>query len=86
VVFGEDVGDAQAVAVPQHAEVLCEDGGPVGGQVDHAVGDDHVERAAGQRDRLDLAAEELHVARAGRAGAGPGQVQHLLGHVQAVVG
>ena len=39
---------------------------------------------SGQRDRLDLAAEEHRVLRAGLARVGAGQVQHLLGHVQAV--
>ena len=84
VVGGQDVGDAQPPAGPQDPEALGEHGGPVGRQVDHAVGDDHVHRAVRQRDRLDLAAEEHRVARAGLARVGPGQVQHLAGHVQAV--
>src|SRR5258708_13251191 len=41
VVIGEDVGEAQAAAWPQDAEALGEDGGPVAGPVDHAVGDEH---------------------------------------------
>ena len=35
----------------------------VAGEVDHAVGDDHVHRVDGQRDLLDLALEELDVRR-----------------------
>jgi len=83
-VLDEDVGDAQAAARAQHAEALGEHRRPFGRQVDHAIGDDHVHRAVRQRDRLDLAAEELGVADARLARVLAGQVQHLGGHVQAV--
>ena len=53
-------------------------------RVDHAVGDDHVDRFAGQRDRFDMAVEEFGVGGAGLGGVVPGEVQHLVGHVQAV--
>src|ERR1039457_6458224 len=84
VVFGEDVGDAEPAAGPEHAEAFGEDGGFVPGQVDHAVGDDHVDRLAGQRDRFDVSFDELDVGGVGLGGVVPGEVQHFLGHVQAV--
>ena len=55
----------------------------VGGKIDHAVGDDHVDRVVGQRDVLDLALEELDVLRPGFAFVLVGQGQHLVGHVDA---
>ena len=39
----------------------------VGGEIDHAVGDDDVDGIGGQRDRFDRALEELDVVRAGLA-------------------
>ncbi len=71
-------------AGPEHAEAFGEDRGLVAGQVDHAVGDDHVDRVAGQRDRFDVPFDELGVGGAGLGGVVPGEIQHLLGHVQAV--
>jgi DNA invertase Pin-like site-specific DNA recombinase len=84
VVFGEDVGDAEPAAGPEHAETLGENGGLVAGQVDHAVGDDHVDRLIRKRDRFDMALEEFGVGGPGLGGIVPGEVQHLIGHVQAV--
>ncbi len=54
----------------------------VGGQVDDAVGDHDVDRRVGQRDVLEVAAEELDVVDAGLGRVGAGQVEHLVGHVQ----
>ena len=39
VVVDDDVGNTEAASGAQHAVDLGEDGGFVGGQVDHAVGD-----------------------------------------------
>ena len=84
VVLGDHIGDADAAARLEHAEGLGEHGWLVGGEVDHAVRDDHVDRVGGQGDGLDLALEELDVGGAGLGGVGAGQGQHLLGHVQPV--
>ena len=54
------------------------------GQVEHTVGDHHVDAAGGQRDLLDVTPEELDVGSARLGGVGPGEGEHLLGHVQAV--
>ena len=54
------------------------------GEVDDAVGDDHVHRGIGERDRLDVALQELDVLDAGLALVLAGERQHLVGHVQAV--
>ena len=43
-------------------------------------------RAGGERDRLDVALEPVHVAHAGLGLVGAGQLEHLVGHVQAVGG
>src|SRR5437762_1603569 len=50
--IGEDVGDRKAPARPQHARRLAKYGALVSGEIDHAVGDDHVHRAVGKRDLL----------------------------------
>ena len=55
----------------------------VGGEVDDAVADDDVDRLGRQRQRLDVALEELDVGRAGLGGVRLGEGQHLVGHVDA---
>jgi hypothetical protein len=55
LILGDHVGDADAVAGLEDAEGLGEHGWLVGGEVDHAVGDDHVDRLGRQGDGLDLA-------------------------------
>ena len=84
MVLGDDIGDPQPPARGQHPEHLADHRRLVGGQVDHAVGDHHVDRAVRQRDVLDLALHELHVVGAGLDRVRPGQGEHLVGHVQAV--
>lgn len=84
VILGQDVGDAQAASGSQDAEALGEHGALIAGQVDHAVGDDHVDGAVRQRDRLDVAVQELDVGCSGADGVGAGEAEHFLGHVQAV--
>ena len=59
-------------------------GGLVAGEVDDAVGDDHVDRVVGERDVLDRALEELDVLDPGLALVLPRQLEHLVGHVEAV--
>ena len=60
-----------------------EHGRLVGRQVDDAVADDDVDRLGRQRERLDVALEELDVRGAGLGGVRLGQRQHLVGHVEA---
>jgi len=84
VVLGHHVGDPDPASGPQHPEHLGEHRRLVGGQVDHAVRDDHVDRTVGQGHVLDEPLDELHVAHAGPRGVRPGEVEHLVGHVQAV--
>jgi hypothetical protein len=86
VVLGEEVGDAEPATGPQHAETLGQHGILVARQVDHAVGDDHVHGLAGQRDGLDVAFEPVDVGQARPGLVGAGEVEHLVGHVEAVGG
>ena len=60
----DDVGDREATAGLEHAERLAEHRGLVGRQVDHAVREDDVDGAVGDRQVLDLAEPELDVRRA----------------------
>jgi len=57
-------------------------GGLVHGQVDHTVGDDHVDRVRRQWDGLDGALEELNVGRAGVGRVVAGKCEHFVDHVQ----
>ena len=82
-VLGDDVGDADPAARPEDAGDLGEDGALVGGEVDDAVADDDVDRLGRQRDRLDVALEELDVGGAGLGGVALGEREHLVGHVEA---
>ena len=79
-----DVGNREAPAGPQHAEGLAQHAVLVAGEVDHAVGDDHVHARAGQRDVLDLAAQELDVREPALRLVLLGEGQHLVGHVEPV--
>ena len=81
-ILGDDVGHAHPTTRSEHAGDLAEDGRLVRGQVDHAVADDDVDRRGGQRDRLDLPADELDVRRPGLGRVPLGQREHLVGHVE----
>ena len=83
---GDDVADAQPPAGPQYPECLGDDTRLVGGEVDDAVGDDHVHVPVGQRDVLDVAVQERGVGDAGRGGVGAGEGEHVRAGVQAVGG
>ncbi|MPN22747.1 hypothetical protein SDC9_170130 [bioreactor metagenome] len=84
MVFGDDIGDADAPAWGEDAEHLGEDGGLVGRQVDDAVGDHHAHRPVRQRHVLDRAFQELHVGGCGLGCVLTGEVEHLVGHIHAV--
>jgi hypothetical protein len=58
---GGDVADAQAPAGPQDPEGFGEDACLVGREIDDAIGDDHVDLLARQRDVLDVAVQEAGV-------------------------
>jgi hypothetical protein len=74
---GDDVADPDPAAGAQHTERLGQHAGLVGGQVDHAVGDDHVHGGFGQRDVLDVAGQELGVVYPGLRGVVPGEGDHV---------
>ena len=80
----DDVADPDPAAGLQHAGDLGEDRGLVGREVDDAVADDDVDRGVAERDRLDPALAELDVGRAGLGRVATRQLEHLVGHVQAV--
>ena len=84
VVVGDDVGDGEPAAGLEHAGGLAQDLGLVAREVDHAVGDDHVDAVARQRDLLDVAAQPLDVGDAGLGLVAAREVEHLVGHVQPV--
>ena len=81
---GDDVGDRETPARAEDAGGLAEDRRLVAGEVDDAVGDDHVHGVVGQRDRPRSCPEELDVLDPGLALVAAGQVEHLVGHVEAV--
>ena len=58
---GDDVADREPASGPQHPGGLPEYRGLVPGEVDHAVGDQHVDRVVRQRDVLDRSLQELDV-------------------------
>lgn len=61
VVLGDDVGHAHAPTSAQDSIDRREHGRLVHRQIDHAVGDDHVNGLGRQRDVLDVALHELYV-------------------------
>ena len=54
------------------------------GQVDDAIGDDHIDRVVGQGDVFDFAFQKLHILDAGLALVLAGERQHFIGHIEAV--
>ena len=83
-IFGDDVGDAYAAAWREDAEGFCEDARLVGAEVDDAVGDDDVDGLIVEGEVLDGAEVEGGVEDARLGGVGVGELEHLVGHVDAV--
>ena len=83
---GGNVADAQSAAGAQNPERLGEDACLIGGQVDDAVGDDHVDLLVGQRDVLDMAVQEAGVGDSRLRCASTGEGEHVGAGVQAVGG
>ena len=83
-IFGDDIADPDPPARPQHPADLCQHRRLVGGQVDHTVGDDHVDRVCGQGDLLDQPLQEVHVSDTRFTSISAGEGEHLIGHVQPV--
>ena len=79
-----DIGDAQPSAGPEHPESLGEDARLVGGQVNHAVGDDDVDLLVRQRDVFNVAVQEPDVGDPRLNGVGAGEGQHVAARVQTV--
>ena len=82
--IGDHVADGEATTGLEHPSRLAKDSGLVPGEVDHAVGDDHVHRGVRKRHLLDRAPQELGVLDPRLALVGTGQLQHLVGHLHSV--
>ena len=80
---GDHVRNGEPAAWTQHAGGLEDHARLVAGKVDHAVGDDDVDRVGIERYVLEVALEELSIVDAGLAGVGARELEHLVGHVQA---
>ena len=80
----DHVGDGETAARLQDAERFAQHPVLVGGEIDHAVGNDDVDRVVGQGNVFDLALEKLDVLDAGLALVLAGESQHFIGHVEAV--
>ena len=76
-------GSAITSLTAKHPRGLADHAVLVGGEVDHAVGDDDVDARVREREFLDIALEELDVGRARLGGVATGQFEHLVGHVEA---
>ena len=61
VVFGENVRDAEPAAGPGTRKLSAKTAALLPDRLITAVGDDHVDRLAGQPDRFDMAVEEFGV-------------------------
>ena len=84
MVFRDDVADPDAPARLEDPPDLGQHGRLVDRQVDHAVGDHHVDRVRGQRNLLDDALEEVRVRDSRVARVLLGEGKHLVRHVQPV--
>src|SRR6266542_4428610 len=84
MVLGDYIGDADATARAEDAVDLAQDARLVRREVDDAVRDDDVDGGVRERDVLDLALEEVRVRHAGFSGVSPRELEHFVGHVDAV--
>jgi hypothetical protein len=78
---GDHVRDGEPPTGPQHPSGLGEHLGLIAREVDHAVGDHHVDAGVGERQLLEIALEELDVLNPGVGGVAAREVEHLVGHV-----
>ena len=81
-VVGDDVAHADPAAGPQDAGDLGEDGGLVGREVDHAVADDDIDRAAGSGIDSIVPRTNSTLSTPASAALRPGELEHLVGHVE----
>src|SRR5574337_1669639 len=84
MIFGDDVGDPDPPAGSQDPTHLGQYGRLVDRQVDHAVGDHHVDAVVHEGDVLDGALAKLDVGDIGPGLVGFGSREHLVGHANAV--
>jgi hypothetical protein len=68
----------------QHTKSLSQHAILVRRKVDHAIGNNHVDRIVWQGDMFDFALEELDILRASFAFVLIGQGEHLVRHIETV--
>ena len=78
------IGDREPAARLQHAKGFAQHAILVGGEIDHAVRDDHIDRVVGQGNVLDFALQKLDILHARLPLVFARQRQHLVGHVQPI--
>ena len=78
---GDHVRDGEPAAGAQHPRCLGQHLGFIAGEVDHAVGDHHVDACVRERELLEISLAELHVLDSGLGGVALGELEHLVGHV-----
>ena len=81
---GDHVADGEAASRARTRAASRKHRRLVAREVDHAVGDDHVDGVVGQRDVLDRSLQELDVVDPGLALVVTGQLEHLVRHVEPV--
>src|SRR4029077_1407297 len=78
------VGTREATSGFEHAKGLAQNPVFVHGEIDDAVGDDHVHRIVGQRNMFNLAFQELNVLQSRFANVFVGQGKHFISQVEPV--
>ena len=79
-----DVGDCEAAAGFQNTKGFAQHLTLVGRKIDHAIGDDDVDRSRRKRNVLDLTLEELDIGDACLPLIVARELEHLVRHVEAV--
>src|ERR1043166_2985215 len=78
------IGNGEAAARPQNAKSFLDHSVFASGEIDHAVGNNHVHGIVGKRNVFDSALQKFHVRQPGLLLILPRQHQHLVSHVQSV--
>jgi hypothetical protein len=81
---GDHVRDGEAAARLEDAGGFADHAALVRREVDDAVGDHDVDARVRERDVFDVALEPVHVLDPGLGLVRAGELEHLVGHVQAV--
>src|SRR5207244_2332797 len=80
---GHDIGDRQTAPVFEHTKGLAKDLRFFRREINHTIGDDHIDAGIRHRQVLDLPKPKFYLRVAALRGVRPGFPEHFMRHVHA---